>query len=70
MMRHHIRAMAKTTYQVFVERDGNFGVVLDQMGALVRTARGFDSKASAQDWIAREENADNPLRNKREPARP
>jgi hypothetical protein len=57
------------SYQVFVERDGNFSVVLDQMGALVRTATGFDSKASAQDWIAREENADNPLR-KREPAHP
>ena len=38
MMRHHFQTMAKTTYQVFVERDGNFGVMLSQMGAMVRTA--------------------------------
>jgi hypothetical protein len=64
--------MAKTTYQVFVERDGSFGVVLSQMGALVRTATGFASKGSAQDWIARDaklENADNPFR-ERDPAHP
>ena len=70
MMRHHIRTMAKTTYQVFVERDGSFGVVLSQMGAMVRTATGFASKASAQDWISRDaplENLDKPFR-QRDPA--
>lgn len=64
--------MAKTNYQVFVERDGSFGVVLSQMGAMVRTARGFASKGSAQDWIARDtqlENASNPFR-ERDPAYP
>ena len=72
MMRHHFQTMAKTTYQVFVERDGNFGVMLSQMGAMVRTATGFASKASAQDWIARDaqlENADNPFR-ERDPGHP
>jgi hypothetical protein len=62
---YHTRPIAKTNYQVFVERDGSFGVVLSQMGAMVRTARGFASKDSAQDWIARDtqsENADNPFR--------
>jgi hypothetical protein len=47
-----------------VERDG-FGVALSQMGAMVRTATGFASKRSAQDWIAQDtqlHNADNPFR--------
>jgi hypothetical protein len=64
--------MAQTTYQVFVDRDGSFGVALSQMGAMVRTATGFASKHSAQDWIARDtqlENADNPFR-ERDPAHP
>jgi hypothetical protein len=64
--------MVQTTYQVFVERDGSFGVALSQMGAMVRTATGFASKRSAQDWIARDtqlENADNPFR-EGDPARP
>ena len=37
-----------------VERDGSFGVALSQMGAMVRTATGFASKRSAQDWIAQD----------------
>ena len=56
--------MAQTTYQVFVERDGSFGVALSQMGAMVRTATGFASKRSAQDWIAQDthlQNVDNPF---------
>jgi hypothetical protein len=64
--------MAQTTYQVFVERDGSFGVALSQIGVMVRTATGFASKRSAQDWIARDakvENADNPFR-ERDPAHP
>jgi len=64
--------MAQTTYQVFVERDGSFGVALSQMRAMVRTATGFASKRSVQDWIARDaklENADNPFR-ERDPAHP
>ena len=64
--------MAPTTYQVFVERDGSFGVALSQIGAIVRTATGFDSKRSAQDWIARDaklENADNPF-GERDPTHP
>jgi hypothetical protein len=65
MMRHHIHQWPKQHNQVFVERDGSFGVVLSQMGAMVRTATGFASKITAQDWIARDtqlENADNPCR--------
>mgnify|MGYP001052654331 CR=1 FL=1 len=61
--------MAKTTYQVFVERDGSFGVELSQMGAMVRTATGFASKRSAQDWIAQDtqlHNVDNPFREQAE----
>ena len=57
--------MAQTTYQVFVERDGSFGVALSQMGAMVRTATGFASKRSAHDWIAQNtqlEDFDNPFR--------
>ena len=67
-----MRPMAHTTYQVFVERDGSFGVVLSLMGAIVRTARGFASKGSAEDWIARDtqsESADDPFR-KRVPTNP
>ena len=64
--------MAPTTYQVFVERDGSFGVALSQMGAMVWTATGFASKRFAQDWIARDaklENADNPF-GERDPTHP
>ena len=61
--------MAQTTYQVFVERDGSFGVALSQMGAMVRTATGFASKRSAQERDAKLENADNPIR-ERDPAHP
>jgi len=57
--------MVPTRYQIVVQHDGNYGVVLTQLGATVRTATGFANKAEAQAWVARDaksENADNPFR--------
>ena len=61
----HLRGMVPTRYQIVVQHDGNYGVVLTQLGATVRTATGFANKAEAQAWVARDaksENADNPFR--------
>jgi hypothetical protein len=64
--------MVRTVYQVFVQPDGVYGVVLSQLGATVRTATGFASAADARAWIEQDtrlENADNPFR-ERDPANP
>ncbi|HEY2617353.1 MAG TPA: hypothetical protein VGI78_08455 [Acetobacteraceae bacterium] len=70
--RGHVVTMVQTLYRVFVQQDGNFGVVLSQLGATVRTATGFAAMADAHAWIeqdARLENADNPFR-ERDPGNP
>jgi hypothetical protein len=64
--------MARTTYQIFVQRDGQYGVSLSQFGELVRTATGFASVIDAQAWIDEDTslpNADNPFR-ERDPVAP
>lgn len=70
--RGHMVPMVQTVYRVFVQQDGNFGVVLSQLGATVRTATGFAAVADAQAWIEQDtrlENADNPFR-ERDPKNP
>ena len=72
MTRSHVGSMVQTVYQVFVQQDGGYGVVLSQLGATIRTATGFAAAADAHAWIeqdARLENADNPFR-ERDPANP
>lgn len=57
--------MPRTTYQVFVQSDGNYGVALSQLGAMVRTATGFANVTDARGWIEDDvklPNADNPFR--------
>jgi hypothetical protein len=64
--------MAQTDYQVFVQRDGVFGVVLSQFGAMVRTATDFSTEADARAWVAQDrrmDGADNPFR-ERDPSMP
>jgi hypothetical protein len=64
--------MAQTIYQIFVLRDGQYGVALSQLGELVRTATGFANVIHAQDWIDEDTslpNADNPFR-ERDPVDP
>jgi hypothetical protein len=46
--------MVRTNYQVFVQRDGAYGVALSQFGALVRTATGFSTEKDARAWILRD----------------
>lgn len=64
--------MVRTIYQVFVQQDGGYGVVLSQLGATIRTATGFAAESDARAWIEQDtrlENADNPFR-ERDPASP
>jgi hypothetical protein len=64
--------MAQTDYQVFIQRDGEYGIALSQLGAMVRTATGFSTEANARAWVAHDrqiEGADNPFR-ERDPSRP
>ena len=64
--------MVQTVYQVFVQQDGGYGVVLSQLCKTIRTATGFADSADAHAWIEQDtrlENADNPFR-ERDPATP
>jgi hypothetical protein len=64
--------MARTVYQVFVQRDGTYGVAISELGAMVRTATDFPNVTDAQIWIEADrklEDADDPLR-EGEPANP
>jgi hypothetical protein len=67
-----MQGMARTTYNVFVQQDGGYGVALSQLGAMVRTATGFATEADAREWVEQDrrlEGADNPFR-ERDPTMP
>lgn len=62
-MPRHVPTMPRTTYDVFMQRDGNYGVALSQRGAMLRTAPGFGSEADARARVTRDQRmaaADNP----------
>ena len=59
VMRGHVQRMLSMRYQVFVQHDGSYGVVLSQIGAIVRTAIGFANRSDAQSWAVREIGSDN-----------
>jgi hypothetical protein len=49
-----MQCMIHTNYQVFIQRDGSYGVALSQFGAMVRTATGFASHADARAWVGQD----------------
>ncbi len=63
-MPRYMHGMARTTDDVFVQRDGNYGVALSLRNAMVRTTPGFASAADPRAWMARDqrlEGAGNPF---------
>jgi hypothetical protein len=65
-------AMARTTYSVFIQKDGGYGVALSQFGAMIRTATDFATESDARAWVEQDqrlEGADNPFR-ERNPVMP
>ena len=50
----HMQVMAQPIYNVFISRDGSYGVALSQLGAMVRTATGFAGEADAREWITKD----------------
>jgi hypothetical protein len=42
--------MAQPIYNIFVRKDGSYGVALSHLGAMVRTATGFAAEADAREW--------------------
>jgi hypothetical protein len=50
--RRHVRTMAGTTYTIFRQHDGNYGVPLGQYGPAVRTATCFKAKTGARASVA------------------
>ena len=49
-----MQVMAQPIYNVFISRDGSYGVALSQLCAMVRTATGFAGEADAREWITRD----------------
>jgi hypothetical protein len=54
-MPRHICAMAQSTYDVFIQHNGNYGVALSVRGAMVRTMPDFASESDARAWVARDQ---------------
>lgn len=64
--------MIQSTYHVFVQQDGKYGIALSQCGVIIRTATDFANVADTRVWIEHDKDltdADNSLR-ERDPANP
>ncbi len=49
-----MEGMAHPTYDVFIQRDGNYGVALSLRGAMVSTAPDFADESDARAWVAQD----------------
>jgi hypothetical protein len=63
----HMHTMAHVIYDVFVQRDGNYGVALSLRGAMVRSRSDFASESDARGWVAQEQRLELARRTERGP---
>jgi hypothetical protein len=65
-MPRHMYTMANVIYDVFVQRDGNYGVALSLRGAMVRTTPDFASESDARAWVAQDQRLERTRNTERE----